>query len=65
MSTMNSNTRIVATVFRRDMVCLRSISVDTLHKRDTEGDDDDDNDDDNNNNNNIICRNASAKHVFI
>jgi hypothetical protein len=32
------------------MVCLRNISVDTLHKGDTEDDDDDD--DDNNNNNN-------------
>jgi hypothetical protein len=31
------------------MVCLRNISVDTLHKEDTE-DDDDDNDDNNNNN---------------
>jgi hypothetical protein len=31
------------------MVCLRNISVDTLHKGDTEDDDDDD---DNNNNNN-------------
>jgi len=31
------------------MVCLRHISVDTLHKGDT--DDDDDDDDDNNNNN--------------
>jgi len=30
------------------MVCLRNISVDTLHKGDT----DDDNDDNNNNNNN-------------
>jgi hypothetical protein len=30
------------------MVCLRNISVDTLHKGDT----DDDDDDDNNNNNN-------------
>jgi hypothetical protein len=30
------------------MVCLRNISVDTLHKGDTEDDDDDD---DNNNNN--------------
>ena len=30
------------------MVCLRTISVDTLHKGDTE-DDDDDNDDNNNN----------------
>jgi hypothetical protein len=40
-------------MFPRDMVCLRNISVDTLHKGDTEDDDDDDdNDDDNNNNNN-------------
>ena len=36
MSTMNSNTRIAATVFPKDMVCLRNISVDTLHKGDTE-----------------------------
>jgi len=37
------------------MVCLRNISVDSLHKGDTEDDDDDDyddDDDDNNNNNN-------------
>ena len=31
-----------------EIVCLRNISVNTLHK----GDDDDDDDDDNNNNNN-------------
>jgi hypothetical protein len=36
-------------MFPRDMVCLRNICVDTLHKGDT---DDDDNDDNNNNNNN-------------
>jgi hypothetical protein len=36
-------------MFPRDMVCLRNISVDTLHKGDTE-DDDDDNDNNNNNN---------------
>jgi len=35
------------------MVCLRNISVDTLHKGDTEDDDDDDNNN-NNNNNNLI-----------
>ena len=35
-----------------DMVCLRNISVDTLHKGDTEDDDDDDDDDNDNNNNN-------------
>jgi hypothetical protein len=37
------------------MVCLRNISVDTLHKGDTEDDDDDnDNNNNNNNNNNIL-----------
>jgi len=39
-------------MFPRDMVCLRNISVDILHKGDTEDDDDDD--DNNNNNNNKI-----------
>jgi len=34
------------------MVCLRNISVDTLHKGDTEDDDDDDDNNNNNNNNN-------------
>jgi cadmium resistance protein CadD (predicted permease) len=34
------------------MVCLRNISVDSLHKGDTEDNDDDNDDDDNNNNNN-------------
>jgi hypothetical protein len=34
--TMNSYIRIVATVFPRNMVCLRNISVDTLYKGDTE-----------------------------
>jgi hypothetical protein len=34
------------------MVCLRNISVDTLHKGDTEDNDDDVDDDNNNNNNN-------------
>jgi hypothetical protein len=38
-------------MFPRNMVCLRNISVDTLHKGDTEDDDDDGDDDDNNNNN--------------
>jgi hypothetical protein len=33
------------------MVCLRNISVDTLHKGDSEDDDDDDDDNNNNNNN--------------
>jgi len=52
MSTMNSYIRIVATVLPRDMVCLRNISVDTLHKGDTE---DDNNNNNNNNNNSIAC----------
>jgi len=39
-------------MFPRDMVFLRNMSVDTLHKGDTEDDDDDDDDDNNNNNNN-------------
>jgi hypothetical protein len=34
------------------MVCLRNISVDTLHKGETEDDDDDNNNNNNNNNNN-------------
>jgi hypothetical protein len=38
-------------MFPRDMVCLRNISVETLHKGDTKDDDDDDDDDNNNNNN--------------
>ena len=40
---MNSNNRIAATLY--SLVCLRNVSINTLHK----GDDDDD---DNNNNNN-------------
>jgi hypothetical protein len=43
----------------RDMFCLRNVSVDTLHKRDTEDDDDDDDNHNNNNNKNknkhLIC----------
>ena len=40
-------------MFPRDIVCLRNISINTLHK----GDDDDDDDDDDNNNNNNNCNN--------
>jgi len=47
---MNSNNRITATLFPRDIVYLRNISINTLHK----GDDDDDDDDNNNNNNKCI-----------
>ena len=42
MMIMNSNCRITVTLFPRDMVCVRNISVNTLHK----GNDDDDDDDD-------------------
>jgi len=47
IGTMNSNNRIAATLFPRDIVCLRNISI--LHKG---GDDDDDDNNNNNNNNN-------------
>jgi len=39
------------TVFPRDIVCLRNISINTLQK----GDDDDDDNNNNNNNNNKIA----------
>ena len=40
-------------MFPRDIVCLRNMSINTLHKGDDDDDDDDnDNDDDDNNNNN-------------
>jgi hypothetical protein len=41
-------------MFPRDMVFLRNVSVDILHKGGTEDDDDDDDDNDNNNNNTYI-----------
>jgi len=43
---MNSNNRIAATLYPRDTVCLRNISINILRR----GDDDDDDDDNNNNN---------------
>ena len=42
---MNSSNRIASTLFPRDILCLRNISINTLHK----GDGDDDDDDNNNN----------------
>jgi hypothetical protein len=48
-------------MFPRDMVCLRNISGDTLHKGNI---DDDDNDDDNNNNNNLAIS-YHKLYVFI
>ena len=41
-------------MFPRDIVCLRNISINTLHKGDDDDDNDDDDDDNNNNNNNIF-----------
>jgi hypothetical protein len=41
-------------MFPREMVYLRNISVDTLHKGNTEDDNDDDDNNNNNNNNNNI-----------
>jgi hypothetical protein len=38
--TINRNNRMAGTLFPRDIVCLRNISINTLHKGD---DDDDDN----------------------
>jgi hypothetical protein len=41
MSTMNSvHQNSCNTVLPRDMFCLRNISVDTIHKGDTDDDDD-------------------------
>ena len=58
ISSMNSNNNSCNTVFPRDIICLRNISINTLHK----GDDDDDDDDDNNNNNNNSVTNNHKNH---
>jgi hypothetical protein len=47
-------------MFPRDMVCFRNISVDTLHKGDTE-DNNDDNNINNNNNINIVSHKIGAE----
>jgi hypothetical protein len=44
------------------MVCLKNISVDTLHKGNTDDDDDDDDDDNDNNNNNNNSRRYHHHH---
>jgi len=46
---VNNNNRIAATLYSLGTLCLRNISINTLHKGDD--DDFDDDDDDNNNNN--------------
>ena len=42
----NNNNNSCNTVFPRDIVCLRNISINTLRKGDDDNDDDDDDDDD-------------------
>jgi len=46
-------------VFVRDMVCLRNVSVDTVHKGDTE----DNNNNNNNNNNNVTGENYEIYYL--
>jgi hypothetical protein len=46
----NNNNNSCNIVFLRDIVCLRNICVNTLHKGDS------DDDDNNNNNNNIVIK---------
>jgi hypothetical protein len=48
-------------VFPRDMVCLRNISVDTLHKGDTE----DDNNNNNTNTKSVILGTCSIVRNFL
>jgi hypothetical protein len=48
-------------MFPRDMVCLRNISVDTLHKGDTEDNNNNNNKNNNNNNNNNVLREYDVK----
>ena len=47
-------------MFPRDIVCLRNMSINNLHKGD---DDDDDDDDDNNNNNSFVVPPVSVPFV--
>ena len=51
-------------MFPRDIVCLRNVSISTLHKGDYDGDDDDDDDNNNNNNNNNNSNNRSITEVI-
>ena len=45
IDTINSNDRIAETLYSLgDMVCLRNICINTLHKGDDDDDDDDDDD---------------------
>ena len=54
---MNSNNRIAATLYSLGtIVCLRNMSINTLHKGDDNDDDDYDDNNNNNNNNNALFR---------
>ena len=51
-------------MFPRDMVCLRNISVDTLHEGDIEDDDDDNNNNNNNNNNRYTMESTQELAIY-
>jgi len=57
---MNSNNRTAATLYSLGTLCLRNISINTLHKEDDDDEDNNNNNnndyDDNNSNNNITLR---------
>ena len=46
---MNSNNRIAATLFPRDIVCLRNVSINTVHKEEEEEEEEEEEDNNNNN----------------
>jgi hypothetical protein len=50
-------------MFPRDMVCLRNISADNLHKGDTQNDDDDDDNNNNNNNSGNSTKRTTKKQM--
>ena len=55
---MNSNNRMAATLYSLgNIVCLRNISINTLHKGD--------NDDDDNNNNNVLINRDNQRALVI
>jgi hypothetical protein len=50
---------IMMNLYLREMVCLRNMCINTLHKEDS----DDDDDDDNNNNNNLFPSTMFQMHL--
>jgi hypothetical protein len=65
MGAINSSDRMaVKIVLLRDMVCVRNMCINTLHKGDSDVDDDDD---DNNNNNNVmfeVLTSLTGQNIF-